>query len=260
MKQGRIQDNVQENSIPLFVKEYDIRYKDVNDRQEATPVAIMNFVEETAADHCAHIGRNVYDLQKQGLGWVLYAGCFHMNNYPKYREKIKIVTWISRFKGFQGIREYQVLSEDNKLCGGFRGLWLFFDLERRKPVTVEKIFYEQWALRNQTAIDLEIIPSKNIITSPDLTKSFQVNRYDIDSNNHVNNVRYMQWLMESIPDEFYTKARIEYIQGTFLRETVYNRHVEAACKIISPTELIHTVTEKEHGTLLATASTTWIWE
>jgi acyl-ACP thioesterase len=115
-------------------------------------------------------------------------------------------------------------------------------------------------MREKPAIDLEIIPSKNRIISPDLTKSFSVNRYDIDSNNHVNNVRYMQWLMESIPDEFYNKARIEYIQGTFLKETVYNRHVEAACRILSPTELVHTVTEKEHGTLLATASTTWTWD
>jgi acyl-ACP thioesterase len=251
---------MQENDVPLFVREYDIRYKDVNDRQEATPVAIMNFVEETAADHCAFIGRNVYDLQKMGLGWVLYAGCFHMESYPKYREKIRIVTWISRFKGFHGVREYQVFSENNKLYGGFRGLWLYFDLYKRKPVTVEKIFYEQWALRDKSAIDLEILPSKEKIEFPDLSKSFSVNRYDIDSNNHVNNVRYMQWLMESVPDEFYNKARIEFIQGTFLKETVFNRHVEAACKIISPTELKHTVTEKEHGTLLATASTTWIWD
>ena len=118
---------MQENDVPLYIKKYDIRYKDVNDRQEATPVAIMNFVEETAADHCAHIGKNVYDLQKEGRGWVLYAGCFHMDQYPHYRENIKIVTWISK-------------------------------------------------------------------------------------------------------------------------------------KIVSPTELIHSVIEKEHGTLLATASTTWIWE
>jgi acyl-ACP thioesterase len=183
-----------------------------------------------------------------------------MKSYPRYREKIRIITWISRFKGFRGVREYQVLSEDNRLYGGFRGLWLYFDLEKRKPVNVDSIFYERWAMREKPAIDLEIIPSKNRIISPDLTKSFSVNRYDIDSNNHVNNVRYMQWLMESIPDEFYNKARIEYIQGTFLKETVYNRHVEAACRILSPTELVHTVTEKEHGTLLATASTTWTWD
>ena len=91
---------MQENNVPLFTRDYDIRYKDVNDRQEATPVAILNFVEETAADHCAHIGKNVFDLQKEGIGWVLYAGCFRMDRYPVYREKIRIVTWISRLKGF----------------------------------------------------------------------------------------------------------------------------------------------------------------
>lgn len=251
---------MQENNVPLFTRDYDIRYKDVNDRQEATPVAILNFVEETAADHCAHIGKNVFDLQKEGIGWVLYAGCFRMDRYPVYREKIRIVTWISRFKGFHGIREYQVLSQDGELYGGFRGLWLYFDLYKRKPVPVEEIYYEKWALRNSTAIDLEIIPSKKRIEEPDICKSFAVNRYDIDSNNHVNNVRYMQWLMESIPDEFFNKARMQHIQGTFLKETFYSRHVDSACKIVSPTELVHTVTEKEHGSLLATASTTWLWE
>lgn len=253
-------NKMQENNVPLFVKEYEIRYKDVNDRQEATPVAVLNLVEETAADHCAYIGKNVYDLQKDGIGWVLYAGCYHMNQYPRYREKIKVVTWISMFKGFMGYREYRVLSENGDVYGGYRGLWLYFDLEKRKPIPVDKIYYEQWPLRNEIAINCEIVPYKNKIEDPDLGKSFAVQRFDIDSNSHVNNVRYMQWLMESIPDEFYNKARLEGIQGTFLKETVYNRHVESECKIISPTELIHTVTEKEHGTLLATAKTIWVWD
>lgn len=250
---------MQENSIPLFVKEYDIRYKDVNDRQEATPVSILNFVEETAADHCAFIGKNVYDLQKQGIGWVLYAGCFHMDHYPRYRERIKIETWISMFRGFMGHREYRVLSEDGNLYGGFRGLWLYFDLEKRKPIPVDKVYYEKWPLRNNLAIDQEIISSKKRIENPDIEKSFSVNRYEIDSNNHVNNVHYMLWLMESIPDIFYEKAKLQYIQGTFIRETTYNRHVNSECKIVSPNKLLHTVTEKESGTLLATASTTWVW-
>jgi len=249
---------MQENSVPLFVKEYDIRYKDVNDRQEATPVSVLNFVEETAADHCAYIGKNVYDLQKEGIGWVLYSGCFHMDHYPRYRERIKIKTWISKFKGFMGFREYQVFSEEGTFYGGFRGLWLYFDLEKRRPVPVDKIYLELWPMRNEPAIQHEIKPSKKKIEEPDIVKSFSVNRYDIDSNNHVNNVRYMQWLMESIPDEFYNKAQMEFIQGTFLKETIYNRHVYSECKIISPNELVHTVTEKETGILLATANTKWI--
>lgn len=251
---------MQENSVPIFVREYDIRYKDVNNRQEATPVSILNFVEETAADHCAYIGKSVYDLQKNGIGWVLYAGCYVMNHYPLYRERIKIETWISMFRGFMGYREYRVLSEEGKFYGGFRGLWLYFDLQKRKPIPVDKIFYELWPLRNEVAIDQEITPSKKDIENPDIIKSFTVRRYDIDSNNHVNNVRYMQWLMESIPDLFYEKAELKSIQGTFLRETIYNRHVNSQCKIISSNELIHSVTEKESGILLATANTKWTWD
>ena len=252
--------NIQENAVPIYVKKYEIRYKEVNDRQEITPVALLNFVEETAADHCAYIGKNVYDLQKEGIGWVLYAGCFHMDHYPRYRETIKIETWISEFRGFRGYREYRVLSEEGEFYGGFRGMWLFFDLVKRRPIPVDQIYYDQWPMRKKIAIDCEIIPFKDRIGNPDYTKAFSVQRYDIDSNNHVNNVRYMQWLMESIPDEFYNKARMEYIHGTFLNETFYNRQVYTECKILSPNELIHTVTETEQGTLLATAKTSWTWD
>lgn len=251
---------MQENLIPLYVKEYVIRYKEVNDRQEATPVAILSLVEETAADHCAHIGRNVYELQKKGIGWVLYAGCFQMLQYPKYREKIKVVTWISMFRGFMGHREYRVLSEDDQFYGGFRGLWLYFDLKKRRPLPIEPMYFEKWPIRNVPAINFEIAPSKKRIENPDFLKSFTVQRFDIDSNNHVNNVRYIQWLMESIPTDFYEKAKLEFIQGTFLRETFYDSNVDFECKILSSNKLAHTVTEKESGTLIATASTTWSWQ
>ncbi|MDP2334848.1 MAG: thioesterase [Bacteroidota bacterium] len=36
------------------------------------------------------------------------------------------------------------------------------------------------------------------ITSSNHIKEFKVSRFDVDSNQHVNNIRYLQWLMESI--------------------------------------------------------------
>jgi acyl-CoA thioesterase FadM len=81
----------------VFGKEFELRYFEMNKHGIASPTTILTLLEETAADHCYDIGYSLYDLENQNIGWVLIAGRIDMARYPKYKEKIKIQTWLSKF-------------------------------------------------------------------------------------------------------------------------------------------------------------------
>ena len=119
-----------------FEKKFELRYFEMNNFGEASPTTILALLEETAADHCYSIDYSLYDLQKQNIGWVLLSGVIRMERYPIYKEKIIIRTWLSTYSSIRGFRENLLYDENRNIIGRSRGLWLFFDTKRRRPIQI----------------------------------------------------------------------------------------------------------------------------
>ncbi len=73
-----------------FDKQFELRYFDMNGLGIASPTTILTLLEETAAEHCCSINHNLYQLEKQNIGWVLFAGIIQMERYPRYKEKSQL--------------------------------------------------------------------------------------------------------------------------------------------------------------------------
>ena len=66
----------------MFKKQYELRYFEMNQYGEASPLTILTLLEEAAADHCLSIEYGLYDLMQQDIGWVLLGGYMQMERYP----------------------------------------------------------------------------------------------------------------------------------------------------------------------------------
>ena len=94
-----------------FDKKYELGYFDMNKHGEASPMTILTLLEETAAEHCYNIDYSLYSLEQQNIGWVLISGAIDMVRYPKYREKIAIRTWMSKYTLVKGYRENVIFDD-----------------------------------------------------------------------------------------------------------------------------------------------------
>lgn len=87
---------------------------------------------------------------------------------------------------------------------------------------------------------------------------FSVHRFDMDSNEHVNNLRYLQWAMESIPDEIVDNYFLSTIDGNFVGEAQYGQTIES---LTDPAEeektFNHTLRNQENKQVFSTAKTVW---
>ena len=113
----------------LFKRNYNLRYFEMNKHGMASPVTILTLLEETAAEHCLNIGYSLYDLEKQNIGWVLTSGVIEMLRYPKYKENITVLTWLSKYTLVRGYRQNLILDEDKNSCainGGLDGCGISF--------------------------------------------------------------------------------------------------------------------------------------
>lgn len=227
-------------------------------QQKATPVTILTLLEETAADHCLAIKHSLYDLLQQNIGWVLLSGRMLMERYPLYKEKITIRTWLSDFKTFRGVRENIIFDEQDNIIGRAKGLWLFFDIKRRRPTRVSDEILERWTINPEKSIEGNHNKKIEPIVSAKYRNEFLVRRFDMDSNEHVNNLRYLQWAMESIPDEITNNCYLHVIDGHFVGEAQRGHTIESLAEPEDEGKsFIHTIRDVDNEQICSTARTVW---
>ncbi|MCH2450770.1 MAG: thioesterase [Gracilimonas sp.] len=241
----------------MFENTFHLRYFEMGLHGEATPVTILTLLEETAADHCLSIGHSLYDLLAKGIGWVLLSGRMVMDRYPAYKEKITIKTWLSELTTCRGTRENLILDEADNIIGRAKGFWLFFDIKKRRPARIFEGMTKQWKINSEESIQME---NKKIkaIDEAIYSKQFLVHRFDMDSNEHVNNLRYLQWAMECIPDEITDTCYLHTIDGNFVGEAQYGHTVESLTDPdVTENTFNHTLRDQSNKQVFSTAKTVW---
>ena len=241
-----------------FDQQFELRYFEMNKLGFATPTIILGLLEETAADHCYAINHSLFDLLKMNVGWVLVSGVLQMDRYPSYKEKITIRTWLSNYSSIKGFRENIIFDEKQNIIGRAKGLWVFFDIEKRRPVPIFNAIKEQWSFFNSSSIDHDIKKKIRAVDSADYIEKFRVNRFDTDMNKHVNNIRYLQWVIESIPEDIVNCCFLHKIDGRFITEAQYGDTVLSLTKTLETEQAFqHTITIEGSDKVCATAHTVW---
>jgi medium-chain acyl-[acyl-carrier-protein] hydrolase len=241
-----------------FDKQFELRYFEMNEFGVASPTTLLTLLEETAADHCYSINHSLYHLAAQNIGWVLISGIMEMERYPSYKEKITIRTWLSKYTMIKGFRENLIYDEQNNIIGRARGLWIFFDIKQRRPIQIFDDIIEKWSFRKEQSIDYNISKKIKAVEHSDNELKFKVHRYDTDMIKHVNNIRYLQWVVESVPQEIVDNYYLYSIDGRFTSEAHYGQTIVSMTKNdINDQSFIHSIKIEGTDKVCATAKTTW---
>jgi len=189
---------------------------------------------------------------------VLLSGVMKMESYPGYKEKITIRTWLSSYSKIKGIRENIIYNEQGDIIGRSKGLWIFYDIERRRPVRIFDSIKEKWSYSTEESIDHDITKKIEAVEFSNHVKEFKVNRFDVDANQHVNNIRYLQWLMESISEDVSDHYYLHFIDGRFIAEAQSGDTMMSFTeRDISENSFVHTIRTQKNNRVCAAAKTIW---
>jgi len=241
-----------------FDKDFELRYFEMNKFGEASPTTILTLLEETAADHCYSIDYGLYDLINQNIGWVLVSGIMNMERYPTYKEKIKIRTWLSSYSTVRGVRENIIYDEQDNIIGTAKGLWIFFDVKRRRPVRIFDDIKNSWSSCQKESVKYNVVEKIQAIDYAKHIKDFKVNQFDVDMNDHVSNLRYLQWSLESVPDEIIENYYLHSLEGRFIGEAHYGDSIRSLTENDrNEDSFVHTIKTQNNNKVCVTAKTLW---
>jgi acyl-ACP thioesterase len=173
-------------------------------QQDVTGVAglpsLCEYMQEAAGNHAAALGFSIERLHGEGLAWVLARMRVVSLAMPPVHARVEVTTWPVGIEGLQFRRDFIVRGEDGSVLVKALSQWVVVSLSTRKVVRVPA-FIAGAALRaGQTALDDE----KRRLADAGAEHEacvFRARLADMDRNRHVNNVRYLDWIMESVPEE-----------------------------------------------------------
>lgn len=204
------------DDITKHSETFTIRASEVGSGGQITLPALCSLFQEVAGNHALKLNFDITQLHEQDLTWVLHRMDIQIDRYPNWREKIMVETWPAAGDALRAYRDYRILDQEGNQIGACLSYWMMINLKTRKPTRMPK---EVLDLR-LSEID-HVLPVKSDRISSfeeaDATKKFVVRKSDLDMNEHVNNARFVEWLMETYDDD---KAYlIKNIDIMFMRES-----------------------------------------
>lgn len=241
-------------------REYEVHYYETNCRLECKMSSIINYFCDIGTKQSEELGVGIDYLTERRLAYVFYRYDIKVNRYPKYGEKIKVVTMAKSFKKFYASRAYEIYDENNEKIVEGEGIFLLINIDRRRALRIPEDQYIAYGVDIENCPDIKITKLEKLTNEVDRS-NFKVRYGDIDSNMHVNNVKYVEWAVESLPLDIVLNYELKELSVVFEKECRYGAEIIASYEIKENEEkdglvILHKITDDE-GKELSVLTSKW---
>ena len=208
-----------------------VRYSETNSEGQLTIPSLLNYFQDCSTFQSESLGVGVKYMMENHLAWVLSSWQICINRLPELADEIKTQTWPYDMKGFFGYRNFCMKTPEGDMLAYANSIWVLIDTETGKPTRVPDIIKEHYP--NEPKLPMECSDRKIKVPAEYEQKDpIPVLKFFIDTNQHVNNEKYVMLAQEFLPDDFSMgEVRVEYRKAAVLNDILYPRVTEEEDRI-----------------------------
>jgi acyl-ACP thioesterase len=177
-------------------------------------------------------------------------------DYPQWNDELRIDTWSKEPELLTAYRDFEGYDKRCRSLFSATSAWHILSESAHRPQRVDTLKHSFLIPENKHAIAEKL----NKIPAPEMTTATAPQKVlwsDIDINMHVNNSRYVQWVMDSFPVDFLLAHQVVEIEVNFLQQAVLGDQYYINTQKISPAEFISSVVRVEGQKELARVRMVW---
>lgn len=203
---------------------YQVLPREVDSSKRATLMTIGDYILHAAGEDADRNEFGVDDLQRENMTWVLSRMAIEMRRFPIEHEKYSIETWIEDVGRLMTTRDFILRDEKDEVIGCSATFWAIIDFTTRQPVDLRtNPNYADVAHPTPCPI-AKPIKINNVLGT--LTEKHTVRYSDIDFNCHTNSMKYVEWMIDTLPMKKLTDKKLSRFDINFIHETRYGQEVD----------------------------------
>ncbi|XP_031404807.1 palmitoyl-acyl carrier protein thioesterase, chloroplastic-like [Punica granatum] len=197
----------------VYRQTFIIRSYEIGPDKTATMETLMNLLQETALNHVTSSGLAgngfgaTREMSLRKLIWVVTRIHIQVQRYSSWGDVVEIDTWVDA-AGKNGMRRDWIIRDyhTKEIITRATSTWVIMNRETRRlskipeQVKQEVIpFYLNRLAIPHVENDVDKIDKLTDGTAERIRSGLAPRWSDMDANQHVNNVKYIGWILESVP-------------------------------------------------------------
>lgn len=198
---------------------FTIQPENVDFTLRASVASIISYMLNVAGADAHRKGFGVEALQGHSFTWVLSRLAVDINTQPRQYSNIEIDTWVNEFNRLSSTRNFKMRIGEDVIAAGV-SQWCMLNMETRQAVDMTQLkdIYERAMVAEPSPI---AAPARLRDIEPQASVSRPVVYSDIDFNRHVNTLRYIDLIFDSLPIELIEKNNGVRLDINFIAEALY---------------------------------------
>lgn len=219
--------------MKAYEETINIGYFESDSRLYLNPSALVVHLQDTAIRHSDSLGYTLDVMAEKKQGWALINWHIVINRTPKCGEILKIATWSDKCRRMQAERSFFIYDEKGEIVIRVASRWVFMDLENRCPTQISNEMEQKYGSAASPAIVGERYTFPRQKSNECQSRVFTVTRRDTDNNGHTNNVKYIEWAMDDVPDEIYDTMEMVDLKVIYRKECIKGTEILSHCYVES---------------------------
>lgn len=190
---------------PHFIYEAAVAYSDIGPDQRLSHKGLLRILQEAASVASDEAGYGLKDIASKGVHWILTGWRLELSAPPYWRANLRVETWPRTLDGFASDRDFRIYAGEEPIARA-TSRWVLVSAATGRPARVTEAIRAAY----QPQMDsLELFAGNpvphNGSTPAGTPAAFEtvIGRRDIDTNYHVNNLHYLDYAIEALPEEVY---------------------------------------------------------
>lgn len=193
--------------------------------------SILKILENSGNKHSDAAGDAILEGSNNGKAWVLTDWMIDVINYPKYGDKIVARTWS------EPVNHPLICTRNFEMyCNGELSVkgttkWILLDLTTNRPIKITQEIIDKYQPEDKHTYEDSKLPKLIVPESFSRETPIAIRRLDIDFNDHVHNLTYLDYALEGLPEEVFEnrnfkKLRISYKVAVKSGEEIICKYAE----------------------------------
>ena len=209
----------------IYSSNYKIGLEDIGINNKATNKALLAIMEDVAGLHSASVGYGVLEMESKKRVWILLDWQIKVIKRPQYNDDIKAETWSRKVERLCAYRDFQLKDKDGNVIVIGTSRWLFIDTIKRRPIRLTNDITDLYESEfDKMVFSEEMQESK--YEDYIFEKEYSVQRRDIDMNEHMHNLSYLDMAYEILPEDIYKNKVFNNVRIVYKKEIVYGESVK----------------------------------
>ena len=167
----------------------------------ATLATICNYLQEAASLNAESLkfSKSNFEAAGENISWVLTRMRVRMSQYPRWEDAVSVLTFPRGGRRITAWRDFEIKAADGRVLGVATSEWMLIDLASRKVVPIPESVFDLANTVREPVLGAD--PWTLRLRFPQEGAGerfvFKAQNSHIDLNGHVNNVHYVEWMLEA---------------------------------------------------------------